>query len=519
MKMRKMLVLRCCLAVLFLFSLISTAVGQGRAGTLVVALGTDVDTLDPHYTRSALTIMVTDGIYEPLLISDDNMQLHSRLAASYKRVDPLTWEFYLRKDVKFHCGEPFTAEAAKRSLERALDPASPGSGLFNMISSVSVKDRYTVVVKTGMPFSALPCFMAHSAAIMMCPKCLDKWGRDIASHPCGTGQFRLDAWDRGDRVSLVRNKHYYLEGHLDRVIFRTIPDEMTRLIALETGEVDIVMDIPPTEVKRLSAHSDIKVMIKPGTFTVCIYMNANRAPFDDIKVRQAFQYAVNRDEIIEHVLEGLGQAATVPFAPSIFGSAEGKIETYEYNPAKAKGLLAAAGWKDTDKDGFVDKAGQRLKVTLHTPEGRYLRDREMAQTVQAQLRAIGVDAQLRTWEWAGYTNMMSRHEFDMFLVGLGVTTGDLHGGMSLACYSKGTYNHHEYSNPRVDELYLAARAEPDTEKRLNLYYEAQRLVMADAQVIPISHMAVMAAVNQRRVQGFDVHAGGRLRLLGVRCVR
>jgi len=459
--------------------------------------------------------MATDAIYEPLLISDNQLQIHPRLAASYKRVDPVTWEFYLRKGVKFHCGEPLTAEAVKKSLDRSMDPASPASGILNMVSSVSVKDPYTVVVKTDVPFSPLPVFMAHSGAIVMCPKCLDKWGKDIGSHPCGTGQFRLDSWERGDKVSLIRNKQYYLKGNLDRVIFRSIPDEMTRLIALETGEVDLVVDIPPTEVKRLQAHRDIKVMIKPGTFTVCIYMNANRAPFEDIRVRQAFQYAVNRNEIIEHVLEGLGQAATVSFAASIFGSAEGKIKSNQHDPGKAKELLAAAGWKDTDGDGFVDKSGRRLKVTLNTPEGRYLRDREMAQAVQAQLRAIGVDAQLRTWEWAGYTTMMSKCEFDMFLVGLGVTTGDLHGGLSLACYSKGTYNHHEYSNPRVDELYFAARAEADTNKRLDLCYEIQRIVMADAQVIPISHMAVMAAVNQKRVQGFEVHAGGRLRLLDV----
>lgn len=510
----------CCLLVaLFLFSLVSTAAGQAKSNYLVIAIGGDVESLDPHWTINTLTIMVTDQIYEPLLITDVDMQLQPRLATSYKRVDPLTWELYLRKGVSFHCGEPFTAQAVKTTLERALDPASPGSGLLSMISSVSVKDPYTVVIKTKEPFTPLPYHLAHSGAIMMCPKCLAKWGRDIAGHPCGTGQFRLTEWVRGDKVSLVRNEHYYLGGHLDRVIFRTIPDEITRLIAIETGEVDIVMDIPPTEVKALDAHPDIKVMMKPGTATICINMNARKAPFDDIRVRQAFQYAVNDEEIVRHVLEGLGEAATVPFAPAIWGSAQGKIRMYQYDLAKAKGLLAAAGWKDTDGDGFVDKSGQRLRVTLHTPEGRYLRDREIAQAVQAQLRAIGVDAQLRTWEWGGYMTSMRNHELDMFMSGLGVSTADMDYGMGLATYSKGSYNFHEYLNPRVDELFLAARGEVDAKKRLDLYYEAQRLVMTDAQVIPINHMVVMAAVNERRVQGFEPQAGNRVRLLDVKCVR
>lgn len=229
------------------------------------------------------------------------------------------------------------------------------------------------------------------------------------------------------------------------------------------------------------------------------------------------QHAVNKEEIVKHVLEGLGQAATVPYAPALWGSAEGMIDAPKYDPMKAKELLAEAGWKNTDNEGFlVNSSGKRLSFTLHTPEGRYLRDKEIAQTIQAQLMDIGVDAKLRTWEWAGYLAELKNQELGMFLVSFGVSTGTVDGGLSGNAYSEGGYNYHGYSNPRVDELFFKARGEIDQDKLINMYYEAQKIVMDDAQVIPINHMAVMAAINYKRVQDFQIQASSRIRLLDVK---
>lgn len=486
-----------------------------------MAMGGNVETLDPHFTTNSLVICVTDQIYEPLLITDANMQLQPRLAHSWKQIDGRTWEFYLRKGITFHCGEPFTADAVKRTFERALDPKKPAPGgvSLSMVESVTVKDPYTVVIKTKEPFAPLLYNLAHSGSIVMCPRAIEQWGPGMSDHPCGTGQFRLASWTKGEKVVLTRNEKYYLEGQLDRVVFQTIPDEISRLIALETGAADIIIDLPPSEIPRIKSQPHLQVLTKPSLRSVYIALNSKKAPFDDERVRQALNYAVNREEIVTHVLEGLGTVANVPFAPGVWGSAQDTLKVYTFDQQKARSLLAEAGWKDTDGDGYLDRAGQRLKMTLNSPEGRYLRDREVAQTIQTQLRAIGIDAQLRIWEYAGYMAALKKRDLDMYLIGVGCSTADLDFALDATTYSKGLYNFHDYSNPRVDELFLAGRAEANTKKRLDMYYELQRILLKDAPVISLYHMSVVVALNRDRVEGFEPQPGERIRLLNTRLVK
>lgn len=492
--------------------------GQG-SDVLVIAMGGTVETLDPQRTINSLVVNVTDQIYDPLLTTDTNMELQPRLAESWELLeDNATWRFHLRRGVVFHDGTPFTAEAVRRTIARATDAAKPaiGSVPLRVVTVVKVVDDYTVDISTGAPFAPLLYHMAHGGSVILSPSSIDQWGEDLGSHPNGTGQFKLEEWVRGEKVVLVRNENYYLPTYLSTVVFQTIPDENTRLIAFETGAADIVMDFPPAEMDRLASLPGLQVQTKPSLRTIYIAMNANDEMFSDLRVRQALNYAVNREEIVEYVMDGLGQVADVPFAPGIWGSAQGVLRVYDFNQRRAEALFNEAGWADTDGDGFLDRDGKRMHIVLNSPEGRYLRDVEVAQAVQAQLRAVGVEVEIRTWEWGGYMASLKKYELPMYLIGLGASTADMDYAASLATDSKGGYNFHQYSNPEVDALIYAARIEMDTETRRGMYLQAQALQLSDAPVIALFHSVSVVAVNTARVEGFEVHPVERVRLNNVR---
>ncbi|MCE4600394.1 MAG: glutathione ABC transporter substrate-binding protein [Desulfurococcales archaeon] len=470
----------------------TTAAGKPAKDTLVVAMGTDIVTLDLHDASDNPSYMVGRMIYEYLVELDENMNIKPGLATSWEVKDNGTvWVFHLRKGVKFQDGTPFNATAVKVNFDRLLTQKLKRSSLFTpFIKEVKVVDDYTVEFILKRPFGAFLYHLAHGAAAIMSPKSI--LSGDPAKHPVGTGPYMLEEWVPGDRIVLKAFDGYWNKDKapkFKKVIFKIVPDDQTRMRLLQSGDVDIALRIPPQYVKELNATEGITVLVKPTNRVIFIGMNNLVPPLNDKRVRQALNYAVDKDAIIKNVLFGLGEPATSPIAPLTHGYC--KAGEYKYDPDKAKQLLAQAGWTDRDNDGVLENSqGEELHLTLWTPRGRYVGDYEMAQAVQQYLQAIGIKVDLQVWEWASYVKELfkgpNETKRELFLIGWAPSTGDADWGLRPLFYSKmwapKGANMWFYKNDAVDEL-IEKQMTLLGDQRLQALCQVQKLIWDDAPTI------------------------------------
>ena len=460
--------------------------------TLVIAMGTDIVTFDLHDASDNPSYMVGRMIYEYLVELDDHMNIKPGLATSWENKDNGTvWIFHLRKGVVFQDGTPFNATAVKVNFDRLLTHKLKRSSLFTpFIKEVKVVDPYTVEFILKKPFGAFLYHLAHGAAAIMSPKSI--LSGDPAKHPVGTGPYMLEEWKPGDRIVLKAFDKYWNKAKapkFKKVIFKIVPDDQTRMRLLQSGDADVALRIPPQYVKELNNTKGIVVLVKPTNRVIFIGMNNLVPPLNDKRVRQAFNYAVDKEAIIKNVLFGIGEPATSPIAPLTHGYC--KAGEYKYNPEKAKQLLAEAGWVDRDGDGILEnEKGEELHLTLWTPRGRYVGDYEMAQAVQQYLQAIGVKVDLQVWEWASYVKELfkppNETKRQLFLIGWAPSTGDADWGLRPLFYSKMWTPHGAnlwfYKNSEVDKL-LEEQMTLLGQARLNALCKAQKIIWDDAPTI------------------------------------
>lgn len=456
--------------------------GQPRSGgTLVYAAGADPDSLDPANTDSNPGEAIGRMMNNFLVRFDAKLNIKPDLATSWTQSkDGLTWTFKLRKGVKFHDGTPFNAEVVKYNFDRFLGPEKPLKSSLHtpIIKSVVVVDEHTVKFNLKVPFAFFLNNLAHSASAMVSPAAHKRWGKDLTLHPVGTGPFKFVEWVRGDRVVLVRNDDYY-EGkpRLDKIIVRTVREDSARVLGLEAGDYDLIVRIPPEEVPRLMSEGRVRIYAEQSNRALRISVNVTKKPFDDVRVRQALNYAVDKESIVKNIYQGL--AAVIPTMVGPLNTGYAPVKGYPYDPAKAKQLLAQAGYPD----GF--------KTTLWTPKGRYLKDFELAQAVQQQLRAVGVQASLETFEWAAYLSAIrkpkdeAKHE--LYLIGWSPSTGEARWGIYplTACaqaWPKGS-NYSLYCNKDLDHLIDKAVAATSLKTRDALLRQAQELLVKDPEAI------------------------------------
>lgn len=470
--MRKFLVLVVCGLFVGTMAWAQPKVG----GEMIIAFGTDPESLDPNKMTSAPAGMVLTHIAETLITLTEELEVAPLLAESWEfSEDAKTLTLHLRRGVFFHDGTPFNAHAVKVNLER-FRKAAFAFLLFPRVQTIDVIDEYTVRLTMDQPFVPIIAHLTHNFIAMVSPKQIEGLapGEDIIA-PVGTGPFKFDKWVRGEYVRIVRNENYWgQKPYLDAVKFLVVPSDATRLVLLETGQVHAIMRVPPHDAPRVAATPGLELVMVPSVRTIYIAFNYQRPPFTDVRVRQAINYAVDKEAIVREVLAGVGGVSAAPIMPLVFGHSPQK--PYEYDPEKAKQLLAEAGFP------------QGFKCTLYHPTGRYMMDAAIAEAVQAYLAEVGIEAELITMEWAAYLAFLRKPlaeaTYDMYLLGWGCVTLDADYGL-FSLFHSGLWapaccNWSFYGNPEVDRLLELGRVTPDPEARKAIYAEAIRLLWEDA---------------------------------------
>jgi peptide/nickel transport system substrate-binding protein len=458
------------------------AAGQPvSGGTLIYAAGADPDSLDPANTDSNTGEAFGHMMNNYLVRFDAKVKIHPDLATEWTQSkDGLTWTFKLRKGVKFHDGTPFNAEAVKYNFDRFLGAEKPlKSGLHDVIiKSVDVVDEYTVRFNLKQPFAFFLNNLAHSATGIVSPTAHKKWGKDLTLHPVGTGPFKFVEWVRGDHVTLERNDDYY-EGkaRLDKIIVRTVREDSARVLGLEAGDYDLIVRIPPEEVPRLMREGKVRLYAEQSNRALRIAFNMSKKPFQDVRVRQALNYAVDKESIVKNIYQGLGAVIPDVVGPLNIGYAP--VKGYGYDPAKAKKLLEEAGYANG------------LKLSLWTPKGRYLKDYELSQAVQQQLQAVGVDAKLETFEWGAYLAQLRKardeSKQELYLIGWAPSTGEARWGIYpiTACdqWRPTGSNDSFYCNKELDQMIAKAVGSTNLKERDGFLRKAQEILVQDPAAI------------------------------------
>jgi ABC-type transport system substrate-binding protein len=437
-------------------------------------------------------------VYEQLVTRTESGEIKPLLATSWEiSQDGKVLTFTLRRNVRFHDGTPLTASAVKASLDRLLDPAQglPLRLGQTWIKAVEAQGDLTVRIITDAPFGPALQHLAHTATSVISPGALARHGKDIAWHPVGTGPYRYESHVPGETVTLTRFDGYWSgRPDLDRIVFRTVREDGTRVALLEAGEAHVVDNVPGTDVARLQKDPRLKVRLDASTRVAHIGMNVQRPPFNNMKVRQALNYAVYRRAIVRGVLHDVGVPVATILSPATWGYFDPGI--YTYDTARAKQLLAEAGYPN----GF--------QTVLWTPEGRYYMDRQTAVAVQGQLQLVGVQAEVRVIDWATYLQILRRpvesSETQMYLLGWETSTGDAAYVLDIVFRSEAwpprSWNTMFYKNPEADRFIAAGTREIDPNKRARIYQDLQRVIMTDAPWIPLyayQHVAGMQKTVER----------------------
>lgn len=504
-KSKKTLVL---LSILLVLMLTLSACG-GTKGTsgggkdeLVVAQGADPKSLDPHASNDQPSSRVNKQLYNTLVEATEDMELEPGLAEKWDQIDENTWEFTLREGVKFHNGDELKASDVKFTFDR-MKESGEVAHIIGAIESVEVGDDYTIIIKTIEPFAPILSHLAHTAASILNEKVVTEAGDDYQNNPVGTGPYKFVSHDSGDKVTLEKFDDYYKgAAKIKTIVFRNIPEGTNRAVGLETGEVDIAYDIDPIDMERVRGEEKLELIEEPSLSTTYIGFNTKKAPYDNILVRQALNYAINVDEIIDVVLEGAGAKAFGPINDKVFGY-KGDLEGYDYDPEKAKELLAEAGFADG------------LKTSIWTNDNP-IRTRT-AEIVQAQLKEVGVDASIEILEWGAYLDKTSAGEHDMFILGWVTVTGDADYGLYALYHSSqhgGAGNRSFYTNSEVDKLLDKGRTSIDEKVRLDAYSEAQGIIVEESPQIFLFFPTQNVGM-QKNIDGFRLHPAGHHQLYNV----
>jgi len=474
---------------LYLASLAGT-----QSKPVVVVQSGEAATLDWHMHCDKNAHEPDRQIFDTLLRRNSKtLQLESNLAESWRVVNDTTWQFKLKRNVKFHNGESFDAAAVKFSIERMLNPkqGAPGRTSIATIDHVDVVDPYTVNVITKAPFPLLAVRMSpgHCGTVgIVPPKYLAQVGdAGFAVKPVGTGPYKFVEWVKDERLVLEANKDYHRGAPaIERLIFRPVPELTTRVAALLSGQADLVSDIPPDQTGKIQSSSTAHVEISTlGGFVIMVKMTnyLMPGPWQDVRVRKAINYAIDMDTIIKTVLEGYGQVLSVPLEKEAFGF-NPNIKWYGYDPERAKALLREAGYAN----GF--------DMTLHAPNRRYMNDIEVMQAMAQMLNKVGIRAKVEVWEQSVYTTKWRKRELlPAYMVawgGAGVFDGDL---LSSSLNSKSALA--IFKSETLDKMLEDAQATNDPERRKAIYFKAQELIYEEAPIIKAYQQAHIFGVSNR----------------------
>ncbi|RKQ13683.1 ABC transporter substrate-binding protein [Ureibacillus endophyticus] len=485
---------------------------------LVFGRGGDSVSLDPAIVTDGESFKVTENIFETLLeFGEQDTTIQPSLAKEWEVSDDgLTYTFHLQEGVKFHDGTDFNAEAVVKNIERWKAGTEEQFYYFNsmfkaegedIIKTVTAVDDHTVVFELSRPQAPFLKNLAMSPFGIASPTAFESAGDKFGDNPVGTGPFVFVEWKRNDSITVKKNENYWKEGlpKLDTIIFRAIPDNSARLNALVTGEIDLADGINPSDAASIESNSELKLIERPSMNIGYLGLTNTRKPFDNKLVRQAVNYAIDKQAIVDAFFEGRAEVAVNPMPPSISGYND-EIVGYEYNPEKAKELLAEAGY-----DGAEIELWAMPVPRPYMPDGQ-----KVAEAIQKNLADVGIPSKIVTFEWATYLDKAKDGEADAFLLGWTGDNGDADNFLYtlLDADNIGSNNYAYYSSDAAHKLLIAAQSEVDEEKRIQLYKEAQAIIHEDAPWVPLAHSIPLLA-GKKGVTNYLPHPTGSESLVNV----
>ena len=472
------------------------------ARDISIGLQAAITSMDPHYHNIGPNNSILRHIFEPLTTYDENGKLIPALAVSWKPLNDTTWEFKLRKNVRFHDGAPFTADDVAFTLKRVPNvPNSPSSfaTFTKPIIDVTVVDPHTIVFKTASPHVLLPSDMSQ---VLIVSKAVgekattDDYNAGRAT--VGTGAYKFVEYTANQRVVMKANYGYWRgEEPWDKITFKMLVNPAARVAALLSGDVEMIETVPTADIAKLEKDKKFALSDKVSNRVIYVHLNQhqNKAPVFmadksgkpleknpllDVRVRRALSMAINRDAIVSRVMEGRAVAASQLLADQFFGTSK-KIKTTKYDPEGAKRLLAEAGYPN----GFA--------MTIHGPNNRYINDAAIAQTIAQFYAKIGIDVKVDTMPSSVYFTRATKLEFSYMLLGWGTESNEQGSALRslLATYDvakgMGVTNRGRYSNPVFDKALSEALVTMDDKKREGLVQAAAEMVMADVGLIPLHY--------------------------------
>ena len=489
----------------------------GPLATVVVAQGVDPTTLDPMNHQEAPATVLANNLFDGLLERDQDLNIVPLLAESYQSVSPTIWEFKLRRGIRFQNSEPFDAESVKFSLERLIDPKLKlrGASAFTPLTHVEIVDPYTVRVHSKAGWPLLPAVLTTGQAAMLPPRYYRE--KDMAylqKNPVGSGPFKLVRWVKDDRIELEANDQYWRGApRIKRLVFKPIPDDAVRVAALQNGEVDVAVNIPPHLANVIANHPKLFLSTAASTRTIqLIYYthqyDANHklvgpyaGPTADRRVRLAMNHAVDVDQIIKTVLDGKGVRIALMLTAKHFGF-DPALKPVAQDLTRTQQLLAEAGFP-----GGVD-------MVMNSPQGRYVRDREVAEAVAGQLTKAGIRTTLKVHEWGNYlNNMVYVHKAGpVFMIGWGAGGTYDAEGVYDPLFRSGKINSNYY-NSDFDGMNDEAKQSMDPKRRLELFLRMNRIMVDDAAAMPLyqqidlygaTKRVVWKARGDERIKGYDM---------------
>ena len=475
---------------------------------LVVGQIAEPKALDPAAVTTVNDFRILMNIYDGLVrYKDGTLEVEPALAESWTISDDGTeYTFNLRSGVTFHDGTSFEAEDVKFNFDRMLDENHPYhdtgpfplSFFFSAITSVDVIDDLTVKFTLNAPYAPFLSNLAYPTGLIVSPDAVMKHGKDFGRNPSGTGAFQFEEWKSNERVVVTRNAdHWDGQAGVDAVIFRPLTDGNTRVAEMLAGGIDLMVEVPPTSLSEFSG-SEFTVVEQAGPHVWFLILNAKEGPFADKKVRQAANYAINKEAIVNDVLEGTAAVAAGPTPPAFAWAYNNDLEPYPYDPEKAKALIAEAGAEGAELTFFVTEGGSGMLDPV-----------AMGTAIQADLEAVGFDVKIETYEWnsfLGEVNPGLEGKADMAEMAWMTNDPDTLPFLALRTQSwpeEGGFNSGYYSNPAVDELLNAARSSTDQAERARLYQEMQVIVQDDAPWVFVANWKQNAVTNSS-VKNFNL---------------
>ena len=461
---------------------------------IVIAGKSDIKTLDPMGTNDTTSSIAHRHIYSRLVEINEESQVVGDLAESWEQVSDTEWKFKIHEGVKFHDGSECKASDVKFSLERAKEMPRVKQ-YVEQIETITVDDDYNLTLNLKEAYAPLLASLSHTGTSIVPEALVTAGGDAFWENPVGTGPMKFVEWAPNDHYTMERFDDYFKgAGDAHTVTIRVMPEGGARTIALETGEIDMTIAVDAADVQNVEANSDLLALQKTSVAVEYLGLNCEKAPFDNPLVREAINYAIDKQSIIDVVLEGRGMVANSVINVNIPGWSE-DIKGAECNPEKAKELLKEAGLEG----GF--------STTLFTSGD--VRNRE-AQLIQAQLKEIGIEVDIQLYEWGAFLDSINAGEHDMFLSSWSNATMDPDASIFPLFHSKNfgaTGNRAFYSNPDVDALIEAAQRESDNTKRMDLYKQIQEKLNEDAPWAPIFYGTTCTGVR-KDLRGFIMHPAG-----------